>query len=155
MQPLPRFLVCSLVLLSAACTASPDRIASDLNGRLNMRLASEIAAGQAGVQRLPDGARVTLADGTVFSVGGVTLDDKGRYTVASVIQALLAPGLLQIGIAGSSSASPGVQDAQARAVTTFFEDYGIRATPVSAAAPQEVPGAGVPVLTITIRAAPA
>ena len=155
MQNLRRFLLCSLVLLCAACASHSGRIAGDLDSRLNMRLAAEIASGQATVQRLPDGARVTLADGTVFSVSGVTLDDKGRYTVASVIQALLAPSLLQIEIAGSSAASPGVQDAQARAVTTFFRDYGIAATAVSAAAPPDVAGQGVPVLTITIRAAPA
>ncbi len=141
----------------AACSSSPspDRIAGELTQRLSVRLAPEIASGQAGVQRLPDGARVTLADGTVFSPGGVTLDDKGRYAVASVIEAMLAPRLLQVDITGSSAASAGVQDQQARAVTSFFEDFGIVATPLSPA-PQELPsGAGAPVLTITIRASPA
>jgi hypothetical protein len=147
---------CGLALLTAACSSSPspDQIAGDLTERLNLRLAPEVASGQAGVQRLPDGARVTLADGTVFSVGGATLDDKGRYMVASVIEALLAPSLLQVDVSGSTAATTTVQDRQARAVTSFFEDFGIFASPLPPT-PQDIPaGAGPPVLTITIRAAP-
>ena len=149
-------IICGLALFVAACssTPSPGVIADDLNARLNERLASEIASGQAAVQPLPDGARVTLADGTVFSVGGVTLNDRGQYTVTSVIQALLAPTLLEIDVSGSSAASMTVQDSQARAVSKFFVDYGIIATPVPSVMPQEPPGTGVPVLTITIRAIP-
>ncbi len=151
-----RALMGSLVLAVTACssTPSPDTIANDLMERLNVRLATEIASGRAAVQRLPDGARVTLADGTVFSVSGVTLDDKGRYTVASVIEALLAPRLLQIEVAGSAAASAPIQESQAGAVAKFFHDYGIDATSVPPLAPEAPPGVGVPVLTITIRAVP-
>jgi hypothetical protein len=148
-------LICGVLLLPVACSSSPspERIAGDLTQRLDVLLAPELASGQAGVQRLPDGARVTLADGTVFSVGGATLNDKGRYTVASVIEALLEPRLLQIEVAGSPTAAAPVQESQAHAVTTFFLDYGIAATTV-APQPLEAPGAGAPVVTITIRAVP-
>jgi hypothetical protein len=144
-------------LLASACSSAPgpDRIAAELTQRLNLQLAPEIASGQAGVQRLPDGARVTLADGTAFAPGGVTLDERGRSTVASVIEALLAPRLLQVDVSGSAAATGSIQDQQARAVTSYFEEFGIVATPLSPL-PQELPpGVGAPVLTITIRATPA
>jgi hypothetical protein len=153
-----RATACGLVLLAAACSNAPSAgsVAAGLTQRLDMRLAPELASGQATLQQLPDGARVTLADGLLFPGGGVTLDGKGRYTVASVIQGLLAPGLLHIDIAGSTAAPGAVQDLQARAVSAFFEDYGINVAAQSSSAPPDaVPAAPMSGIAITIRFAPA
>jgi hypothetical protein len=152
-----RAVPCGLVLLAAACTNAPNAgsVATGLTQRLDMRLASEIASGQATLQQLPDGARVTLSDAVLFPAGGVTLDGRGRYTCASVIQGLLAPSLLRIDVAGSTTAPGAVQDLQARAVSAFFEDYGINVSAQSPPAPadpaQAAPASGV---AITIRFAP-
>ena len=153
-----RATACGLVLLAAACTSSPNAgsVAAGLTQRLDMRLAPELASGQATLQQLPDGARVTLADGVLFPGGGVTLDGKGRYTVASVIQGLLEPSLLRIDIAGASAAPGAVQDLQARTVSAFFENYGIKvSTPSSPVSPYIAPAAPVSGIAITIRFAPA
>jgi hypothetical protein len=148
-----RALACSLVLLATACVSRPntDATANELTRRLDTRLAPEIAAGRVTVQRLPDGALVVFSDGVVFPTNGV----KGRFAIASVIQGLLAPSLLRIEVSGPSSAPGSVPDAQARAVTSFFEDYGISASPLSTLAPEPSPGAGGSGVTITIRVVPA
>jgi hypothetical protein len=142
-------------LLVGACASSGiHRSAQDLGQRLQTQLAPDIAAGQATLEPLPDGARVTLTEPSLFPSGGTELDDKGRFVLASVIEGLLEPRILQIQLAESPATSVGSQAARVRAVTQYFEDYGLGPAlrppvPQEEAAPGSV-GAPPPGMTITI-----
>jgi hypothetical protein len=137
---------CAAALLSpiflVACTSSgPSRSAQGLGQRLQTQLAGEIAAGQAVLEQLPDGARVTIPEQTLFPRGGVELDDKGRYVLASVIEGLLEPRITRIEVAEPPAATIGLQGARTRAVTEYFEDYGLGPTLLPSALQQEIPPA--------------
>jgi hypothetical protein len=144
------------VLLVVGCTSSGvGRGAQGLGQRLQTQLAPDIAAGQVTLEQLPDGARVTLTDQSLFPYGGAELDDRGRYVLASVIEGLLAPSITRIEVAGSPAASVDLQGARTRAVAQYFEDYGLGPILLPPAWQQEVPagsaGSAPQGLTITIN----
>jgi hypothetical protein len=135
----------SLLLLATACSSETGtRGAPRLAERLQLRLAPDITAGRATLEPLPDGARVTIADQALFPGSSTELDENGRFILASVIEGLLAPRILRVQMIETATAPAGVQEARARAVAEFFEDYGLGPTleppVVQAAAP---PGAVV------------
>ena len=148
-------LFCPL-LLFAACGGPSDqqRAAWQLDQRLESRLAAQINAGNATVQPLPDGARVTLLGApqlpaSVHTVGGG--EDDGR---ANVIQGLLDPRLMRIWLADTSALPPNQQAARVGALTRYFVDYRLGSTLQPVAPPQGMPpgpdGTAPAGLTITI-----
>jgi hypothetical protein len=146
----------SPMLLAVACSSWPgaEPAAQDLGQRLQARLAPDIAAGRATLEQLPDGARVTLVDQSLFPGGGAQLDDAGRDVLTRVIQGLLAPRILRIVVAESPTTQADLQDAQTGAVTQYFQDYGLGsvlqpATPQPGTPPGSV-GAAPQGLTITV-----
>jgi flagellar motor protein MotB len=142
----------SPMLLAAACSSSPvERSAQELGYRLQAHLAPDIAGGGAVLEQLPDGARVTLGEQALFPSGSTELDDKGRYVLASVIEALLAPRLLRIEVAESGTGPVGLQAARAQAVTRYFEEYGLGPALQVSATPSGSVGAAPQELTITVR----
>jgi hypothetical protein len=106
------------------------------------------------LEQLPDGARVTLPQQSLFPIGRAELDDKGRFILASVIQGLLDPGILRIEVADPPGTPVGLQTDQARAVTQYFEDYGLGRALQPSAPSQDLPlgsvGTAPPGLTITV-----
>jgi len=145
------------MLLVGACSSSGvGRSAQGLGQRLQTQLAPDITAGQVVLEQLPDGAQVTLTDQSLFPNGGTELSDQGRYVLASVIEGLLEPRITRVEVAGSSSEGyVGLQAARTRAVTQYFEDYGLGPTLLPAVSQQEMPpGAASSApqgLTITVR----
>jgi hypothetical protein len=131
----------ALVLLLAGCAG--ERSPRDLGDRLQTELAPELANGGATLERLPDGARVTFADQTLFPAGGTELDANGRFVLASFTQGLLAPPLLQVDVAGPAAPLP---QARAATVSRFLQEIQVapnllfgslqQAAPISGAAPQ-------------------
>jgi hypothetical protein len=118
------------VLSIAACGSwwGPPDTAQDLGDRLQARLAPDIAAGRVALDRLPDGARVTLADQTLFASGGTALGGAGQTVLTGVIQGLIDPSLLRIAITDSAAAQGDGQGAQTQAVTQYFDEYGLGRT---------------------------
>jgi hypothetical protein len=116
--------VAQLVLL-VGCAS--ERSPQDLSDRLQVELSPELANGSVTLERLPDGARVTLPDQTLFPTGGAELDARGRFVLTSLVQALLAPPLLQVDVAGPAGTPMTLQQARVRAVTQFLE--GIQVAP--------------------------
>jgi outer membrane protein OmpA-like peptidoglycan-associated protein len=112
-----------VLLLGCASERSPQ----DLSDRLQVELSPEIASGGVTLERLQDGARVTLPDQMLFQTGGAELDARGRYVLTSLVQALLAPPLLQVDIAGPAGTPMPLQQARVRAVTEFLQ--GIQVAP--------------------------
>ncbi|HEX4171526.1 MAG TPA: hypothetical protein VHY82_03515 [Acetobacteraceae bacterium] len=114
-----------LVLLLAGC--ADERSPRDLGDRLQTELAPELANGDATLERLPDGARVTLADQTLFPVGGTKLGERGRFVLSSLVEGLLAPPLLTVDVAGPVGTSEFLPQARATAVAQFLR--GIQVAP--------------------------
>ncbi len=141
-------------LLFVVACSSGNNSAANLGQRMQVLLAPDIAAGRAGLEQLPDGARVTLPQQSLFPIGRSQLDDKGRFILASVIQGLLDPGILRIDIAESPGTPVGLQTAQAQAVTQYFVDYGLGPSLQPSAPQQDVPPGSVgtppPGLIITV-----
>jgi hypothetical protein len=143
------------MLFVVACASSGNRSVANLGQRMQILLGPDIAAGRVELDPLPDGARVTLPQQSLFPIGRSELDDNGRFLLASVIQGLLDPGILRIEIADAPGTPVGLQTAQARAVAQYFEDYGLGPTLQPAVAPQDLPpgstGTPPPGLTITVN----
>jgi hypothetical protein len=115
------------VLVGACTSSSSDRTAQLLGRRLETSLAPDVAAGRASLEQLPNGARVTLADQSLFSGNGngTKLTDAGRYTLASAIEGLLDPSITQVYVAGSPNGPIGLPDARTQAVTQYFTENGL------------------------------
>ena len=115
------FIAQLVLLLGCASERSPQ----DLGDRLQVELSSELANGSVTLERLQDGARVTLPDQTLFPTGGAELDAKGRDVLTSLVAALLAPPLLQVDVAGPADTPMPLQQARVRAVSQFLQDIQV------------------------------
>ena len=107
------------LLLLAGCGGT----AAQLDARMQHSLAPQIGQHQAGVQRLPDGTQVTLADDALFAPGSAVLTVQGQFILASVIEGLMAPRVMAIEVTPSAAASAALQQARVAAVRQFFTDY--------------------------------
>jgi hypothetical protein len=114
-----------MVLLAACGGSGVNHATRDLEDRLQTRLGPDISAGQAVLQPLPAGARVTLPDPTEFTSGGAELSDKGRDVLASTIQGLLDPSLMRIEVADTAVAPDGPRSTRVQAVRQYFLAYGL------------------------------
>ncbi len=90
-----------LVMLAACSGSDEGRATRDLNNRLQVLLAPDIAAGRASVQPLPDGARVALMAPSADGTWGVGPDSR-----VSTVQALLNPELLRLEVANQAAQDP-------------------------------------------------
>ena len=113
-----RFMVRPVWMRLIGCGAGPWR-------PLQARLAPDISAGRVALDRLPDGARVTLADPDLFASGGTALGNSGQVVLTGVIQGLVDPSLLRIAVTGSAAMQGDGQGAQTQAVTQYFDEYGL------------------------------
>jgi hypothetical protein len=127
------------ILFVVACTSSGNNSAANLGQRMQVLLAPDIAAGRVGLDQLPDGARVTLPEQSLFSPGRGELDDRGRFLLASVIQGLLDPGILRIDVAEPAPSPAYLQGPRTLAVRQYFVDYGLGPALQPASVP---PGSG-------------
>jgi hypothetical protein len=139
------------MLMLIGCTGSYwDDAPRVLGDRLQNRLTPELASGQAGLTRLPDGAQVVLTEQALFPGGGTELDDRGRYLMASVIEGLLEPTMLRIELAGTPGTPIGVQQARLLSVTQYLEDFRL-GPQLQPALPQDIAAQG---MAITVRVSP-
>jgi hypothetical protein len=122
------------MLFVVACTTG-NNSAVNLGQRMQVLLAPDITAGRAGLEQLPDGARVTLPERSLFPLGKGELDDRGRFLLASVIQGLLDPGILRIDVAEPAPSPAYLQGSRASAVRQYFVDYGLGPTLQPASVP--------------------
>jgi hypothetical protein len=115
------------LLLLGACSwdNGQHRTAELLNDRLQVTLAPDIAAGQAALQPLPNGALVTLLGNSDFRDQIDARDNRIREVRASVVQGLLDPSLIHIAVADTSSLTAGQRATRVRNVTQYFKDNGL------------------------------
>ncbi len=149
-QPGRLALLIAPILAIAGCASFSGLATKHLGDRLQTQLKQDIAAGRVTLDRLPDGARVTLNEQSLYPSGGTELDDKGRSVLTNVIEALLEPRILRIEVADVPPAPESVQAARVKAVTQYFKDANLNST-LQPAAPPETAGAASQGLTITVR----
>jgi hypothetical protein len=114
-------------LLLAACSGSGvQNSARILDERLQERLAKPIADGQVALTPQADGATVTLLRPP--PPPNQDLDDRDRFILASTIEGLLDPSLMQVQVADTAT-PPTMDQPRVRATTAYFQTYGIGATP--------------------------
>ena len=51
---------------------------------------------KASVQYLPDGARISMPDSALFTIGRAELSACGQYAMSSAVEAMLDPGIMQV-----------------------------------------------------------
>jgi hypothetical protein len=139
-------------LLLAACGGSAQqRTTQLLDNRLADRLAPAVATGHVALQRLPDGARVTLLDPSMFPNDAQTLDGQGPDLRANVIEGLLDPRLMRVQVTDTSTLPPDQQALRVRNVAGYFIDNGLG--PVLVAPTAQPANAGPAGLRLTINVA--
>src|SRR3954447_22408886 len=131
--------VAQLVLLLGCAS---ERSPMDVGDRLQAELRPELTSGSVALEQLPDGARVTLPDQTLFPAGGAELSDKGRNVLTSLAEALLAPPLLRIDVAGTAGTLMPLQQARVRAVTQFLQGIQVAPNLLFMALQENPPAAG-------------
>jgi hypothetical protein len=147
-------LLCPPLLLAACGPSAEQRTTQRLGDRLADTMAADIAAGNAVLQPLPDGARVTLLGSSLFPADQRALDDQQHDVRAGVVEGLLDPSLMQLQIVDTSTLPDAQRDARVVNVARYFDAYGLGPTllpaPPRAVLPPGPPGATPPGLTITI-----
>jgi hypothetical protein len=136
------------IALVVACSSDPAPVAVQ-SGRMDARLAPEIAAGQVAVQPLPNGTQVVIPDEMLFAPGRTQLDPKGTLVLTHVIQALIEPTMITIGVA---DASDGLQGGRTQSVLDYFRNHALGQQVAPMEAPPVVPvgPAGTPLQGTTI-----
>jgi len=134
-------------LLLAACSSDHglQRSARLLNDRLQATMAPDVAAGNATVQPLSNGALVTLLGSSQFLNTVDARADRIRDVRASVVQSLLDPSLVRIAVADTSALPAYQRETRVRNVNQFFQDSGLGLTLLPPTPPPVLPqGATVP-----------
>jgi hypothetical protein len=151
----------SPLLLIVGCAPSGQQHTTQvLNDRLLFELAPSIALGEAVLQPLPDGARVTLLGSSRFPTDVRTPDYKNSVIPASVVQSLLDPRLMRIDVTDTSALPDAQRVDRVRDARQYFAAYGLGSTlgpaaPLQAAPPG--PAGAVPaglVLSISVQCPP-
>jgi hypothetical protein len=132
-------LLLSPLLAVAACASGGQHTTRLLNDRLQANLAPEIAAGNASLQALPDGARVTLLSTSSFPSDIQALESTAPDIRSNVIESLLDPSLMRVQVADSSALPDRLRQARVQNVDTYFVAYGLGSTLVEAGAQGSVP----------------
>ncbi|HEY0185454.1 MAG TPA: hypothetical protein VGC09_21850 [Rhodopila sp.] len=145
-------LVCPLTLLAACGPSGQQRTAQRLDERLLVGLGPDIAAGNAILQPLPDGARVALLGSSPYTADDRALDNQQRDVRAGVVEGLLDPRLMQIQVADTSALPDHEREVRIGNVGRYLEAYGLHATLQPAASQPPGPPGSVPAgLLITIN----
>ena len=152
MFPHVRLPIILSVLAVGACGASDrQRSVRLLDHRLETQLAPDIEAHRAVVERMQDGARVTLFETSLFPNDAATLDNRGVESRVGVVQGLLDPDLMRVQLADTSALPEGQRDARIRNVVQYFTAYGLARTLRPAETVQaEAPGPAGLSITISV-----
>jgi hypothetical protein len=143
-----------LLLVTACGSSGQNPTVQRLGERLQTQMAPDIAAQRATVQSLPDGARVTLLDPSLFPNNADTLDNRVSDPRANVVEGLLDPRLMRIQVADTSTLPEDQRDIRVGNVTEYLRGVGLGS---SLQPPQAVPPgsvASVPAglaVTITVQ----
>ena len=90
----PMVATTTLLLLTACSEPSSS---DDLNARVGAHMTpNQPCNAKASVQYLPDGARISMPDSALFTIGRADLSACGQYAMSGAIEAMLDPGIMQV-----------------------------------------------------------
>jgi hypothetical protein len=137
------------MLLLAGCGLGPQQHTEQvLDQRLQAQLAKNVAAGQAVIEKVPAGDRVTLLGSSMYPNGTRALDDQSLDIRADIVEALLDPALMRVQVADTSTLPDNQRNTRLRNVQNYFTANGLGPVLVPATAPAAPGPAG---LAITIN----
>jgi hypothetical protein len=141
-----RWLAVPAILLLAACSSEPPT-AEMLGDRATTTLTPAEACNRpANIEYLPDGARIRIPDTALFVIGRTDLSPCGQFALASVVEAMLEPGIMQVVIEpGGDIESPDAYLPRQRAATmqSLLSHVGFSTTqPPVLVRPAPIPSAG-------------
>jgi hypothetical protein len=147
-----RLAVLLIPLISlTACASGPQQTTRLLDHRLQMELATDVAAGRAVVEKVEGGNRVTLLGPASFAADKRALNDQTPDVRANVIQALLDPSLMRVQVTDTSSLPVYQRDTRVANVQRYFTANGLGGVLVPVdAAPAPAGPAGL-VLMISVQ----
>src|SRR5690349_8260336 len=87
--------VLAAALLMGACTEPSSPQMLQMRAATSMNPAQSCNS-QATVEQLPDGARIRVPDTVLFVVGRTDLSPCGQYALASAVEAMLDPRIMQV-----------------------------------------------------------
>jgi len=152
-----RLAVLTVLLMSlAACGSGQQHTEQVLDQRLHHDLASEVASGQAVVQKVQGGDRVTLLGHSTFTNSRHALDNQAPDVRANVIEALLDPRLMQVQVDDNSVLPVDQRDARVQNTMDYLAANGLGSIVVpagSVAGGASPTDAGPPGLVLTISVA--
>lgn len=151
-------LVAGTALLLSGCGGSPQhQTARILQDRLRSNLAPEISHHHATMQPLPEGAQITLDQASLFAPNQPDLTSDGRFTVASLTEALLDPRLMRMSVVGAAATPAYLRQARADSVNDYVRSHvlgpslDVTAPPVQpVATPVAQPAAFPPAQAVTV-----
>ena len=145
------FVLFAPLLCLAACGPTREQAtAGFLNQRLQEQLGADVTANRVALEALPTGARVTFLD-TSSTPGGLQMSDPSIGSVrASVIEALLDPSLMRIGVTDTSALPPDQKAARVSSLTQYIQSMQLGST-LQPAAPPEAQQPGPTGMTLTIN----
>jgi hypothetical protein len=111
------------LLLLAACGSEPSS-PDVLKARVTERMApKQECDSKANVQYLDDGARITMPDSALFTLGRSDISACGQYAMASAIEAMLSSAIMRVEIEpGGNIEAPyaGLVNERVEALETMF-----------------------------------
>jgi hypothetical protein len=120
------------LLLLDGCSCEPSSTQT-LQSRVATSMdPAETCNRPASVEYLPNGARVRIPDTSLFLAGRADLSACGQYAMASVVEAMLTPPIMQVAVEPAGDLN--TPDAflpreRARTVTAFISHTGFAGTP--------------------------
>lgn len=147
-------LLAPLLFLGACGPTREQATAHLLNQRLQEKLGADIAANRVALETLPAGAKVTFLDTSSTSTPGrLQVSDPGAGSVrASVIESLLDPSLMRIGVTDTSALLPEQKAERTRDLTQYIQSMQLGSTLQPAEPPAAQPsGPAGMALTINVQ----
>jgi hypothetical protein len=135
----------------AACGSGQQHTTRLLDQRLQVRLAPDIAAGNAAFQVLPDGARVTLLSPSLFPNDVKAQASKSPDIRSSVIEGLLDPALMRVQVTDTAALTDDQRETRIRNVDQYFVAYGLGSTLATDVPENALPGPAGLTIDVHVR----
>jgi outer membrane protein OmpA-like peptidoglycan-associated protein len=152
-EPMKISLTMSMLIGLAACSqpSSVEVISSRVQDSLNV---AATCNRMANIEYLPNGTRVQLPEDSLFQPGRTDLTECGHYVLASIVEAMLNPGIMQVVIeppANSDTPFRSLSRQRTDAVKALLSNVGfVRTQPPVLVQPSAAPLGGAIGILLTV-----
>jgi hypothetical protein len=116
------------LILLGACASGQQNSVDMLNRRLQTTMKPEIADSRVALQPLPDGAVVTLLDGSRLPDDVGAMDNRERDPRASMVEGLLDPSLMSLSVADTGAGTELDRQRRVHSFTQYLTEYRLAPT---------------------------